>query len=489
MNNDLNNIIAQFSKTDKTAIIHNDIQLSYSELNEIIIKNSMYFEEQIGIRSNRCVLLLLPRCMEQLELMATFFSIHVPYCNMNYGESNARAINILDNLKPAFIVTTQEKFESLNTNDYSLKGMYKEYCFYQRNDDSERIFDDDIAYILYTSGTTGVPKGVVISSEAAYNFIHSLKDIICSNGDLKIMCNTSFNFDISFLESIATLYYGLTIQFLDLKEQNNPKIIRNMIEKNKVDIVQMTPTLLSNLYVYFRGKCNFLNNLEMLLVGGEKFPSKLVPVLQTMTDLTVYNMYGPTEATVWATFKKVETEPVSIGKALPGYNVFVVDDDNNIIKNEIGEICISGKSVANGYLNDIELTQKRFCKDVSGYSDIMYKTGDLGIQDDDGEIICLGRKDTQIKFRGYRMELEEIETVVKRKKDIQEAIVVLKKDAKNQDILVCYYMSSSDHDNREMNAFLLDYIPNYMIPKNFIRVNEFPVKSNGKIDRSTLTNM
>ena len=167
-------------------------------------------------------------------------------------------------------------------------------------------------------------------------------------------------------------------------------------------------------------------------------------------------------------------------------HVFVVED-GKIVKDRSGEICISGKSVACGYLNDPEMTQKRFCKDISGYSDIMYKTGDLGIQKDSGEIIYIGRKDTQVKYRGHRIELGEIEAALKENDKIQDAAVLLNKgDNSQSESLTCYFTSVSEISSMDIIKSLDNIIPKYMIPKKFIRIKEIPFKSNGKIDRLEL---
>lgn len=489
MEYNLINSIAESAKNGKTAMINNGNIISYKELKDKIDRACLYMKEETGIKERSLVLLVTPRCVEQIELMLTFFSLNIAYCNIDFNEKKTRIGHIISNSRPQYIITTAEKAKEFDLENYFVCGRYDALNIYCCKEESP-LFDEDVSYVLYTSGTTGVPKGVVIGKEAAYNFIFSIKEIMISEDNGKIMLNTAFNFDISFLESIASFYYGLTVVFMDMHLQNNPKKIASFIDEYSIDIVQMTPSLLTNIYIYFRGNCAIFNKVKRLLVGGEKFPENMYENLKKISDLSIYNMYGPAEATVWATFKKLDDGEINIGKALPGYNVFVVNDENVIVKNEIGEICISGKSVAIGYLNDKEMTESHFCKDISGYSPKMYRTGDLGIQHDNGEISYIGRKDTQVKFRGYRIELGEIETAVKNYRLVEDAVVIMKTDKKtNLKTLICFYMSNTEIDIKDINLFLSKMIPQYMIPQKYVRLDKFPLKLNGKIDRNSLMNI
>ena len=485
MNNIFLNSITEHSIENNNAIICSDTLISYSELSERIFKIKNDLENIYKIQERALVMLVVPRCLKQLELMTTMFSANIAYCNIDYNEKPERINRIISNSPPHFIITTAEKKQEMLLDNYALVNNYNDFYVYKCNDDLP-LFDMDVAYVLYTSGTTGIPKGVVISTEAALNFIYAVEDIFKFEYQAKVLCNTAFNFDISFLESITSFYYGLTVVLLDEKSQNNPKKMCLAITEQNIDLVQMTPTLLTNIYLYFRGKFDSFSSVKRLLIGGEKFPVNLYPHLKEINGLEVYNMYGPTEATVWATYKLLDDGEITIGSSMKGYNVFVVED-GKIVKDRSGEICISGKSVAFGYLNDPEMTQKRFCKDISGYSDMMYKTGDLGIQKDSGEIIYIGRKDTQVKYRGHRIELGEIETALKENDKIQDAAVLLNKgDNSQSESLTCYYTSVSEINSMDIIKSLDNIIPKYMIPKKFIRIKEMPFKSNGKIDRLEL---
>lgn len=251
MEYNLINSIAESAKNGKTAMINNGNIISYKELKDKIDRACLYMKEETGIKERSLVLLVTPRCVEQIELMLTFFSLNIAYCNIDFNEKKTRIGHIISNSRPQYIITTAEKAKEFDLENYFVCGRYDALNIYCCKEESP-LFDEDVSYVLYTSGTTGVPKGVVIGKEAAYNFIFSIKEIMISEDNGKIMLNTAFNFDISFLESIASFYYGLTVVFMDMHLQNNPKKIASFIDEYSIDIVQMTPSLLTNIYIFQR---------------------------------------------------------------------------------------------------------------------------------------------------------------------------------------------------------------------------------------------
>ena len=375
---------------------------------------------------------------------------------------------------------------------------YKEIC-----DGYKAIFIDDIpnvldtnnaiwnsselAYILYTSGSTGKPKGVEITREALINFIDGISAIIDFSPNKKIACFTTVSFDIFFLESIVALYKGVTVVLANEEEQHNPKLMSELIINNDVDMIQMTPSRMLLLYNY-DNELVCLKNVKEIMIGGEPFPLNLLKILQSKTNAKIYNMYGPTETTIWSTVSDLtNSNSVTLGTPIKNTQIFIVDENSNLVENgQIGEICISGKGLAKGYYKQGTLTSEKFVY-LPRYPKIMvYKTGDLGKFLDNGELCFIGRIDNQVKIRGYRIELEEIEFYINQYNGISQSAVKVVNINETNKILEAVYTTNEDINIDELKGYLAENLPEYMIPSKFTRLSEFPYTINGKIDRNKL---
>lgn len=349
--------------------------------------------------------------------------------------------------------------------------------------------EKDTAYVIFTSGSTGNPKGVVIQHEAVVNFIYGIHSVINLSEQTKVINATTDSFDIFVYESLAPLLFGATVILADEEEQKNVKQLSKLMERYSVDIFQATPSKMS-LLLSDTDSAKRLAVLKAIVVGGEPFPNGMLENIKNQTEADVYNFYGPTEATVWATYKKLNVnEEITIGQPLPNYEIYIIDENNNVVSmGTDGEIGIAGKGLAKGYLYRDDLTAERFVTftDVNGEQKRLYKTGDLGMITEQGEIRCMGRKDNQIKLRGYRIELGEIENVCLNFHSIKE-IAVLCKEVNGEKGLIAYYVADEEVNIDEIRAFLEQRIPAYMIPQFYIKIDSMPLNTNGKVDRLALT--
>ena len=346
---------------------------------------------------------------------------------------------------------------------------------------------NEIAYIIYTSGTTGTPKGVEIKRDSLVNFIEGVSKRIDFSAGKRILSSTTVSFDIFFMETIMALCKGLTIVLANDEEYRNPKLLANLIEENNVDMIQLTPSKLQLMLNYDRElKC--FNKVSEIMIGGETFAKELLKILKSKTKAKIYNMYGPTEATIWVTISELTyKEDVDLGTPIQNAQLYIIDDKNNIVTNEtIGEIIITGICLAKCYHDDEKLTNDKFIylSDAS-LTFLAYRTGDLG-RLSEGRFFYMGRKDSQVKIRGNRIELEEIESVLNSNNAICQSVVVDITTNSGDKILVAFIVENSLIDDVEICLFLSAYLPEYMIPAKYIRVDKLEYTFNEKIDRKLL---
>ena len=283
--------------------------------------------------------------------------------------------------------------------------------------------ENDVCYIIYTSGSTGRPKGVEIEHRSIVNFLNVVTDVYGFRPDDRVFQGMSIAFDFSFEEIWTTFKAGATLVVAPVGECSliGGELASFLIDQ-RVTVLVTVPTLLSSIE-------EDIPSLRLINIGGEAVPQHLVE-LWARSKRRILNTYGPTETTVTATWAELEPgKPVTIGRPLPSYMVFIADEAGKQVPHgEIGEIYIGGIGVARGYVKRPDLTTKCFIPDPDaeqGSNARFYRTGDLGRYTEEGEIEYHGRADLQVKLRGYRIELSEIESVIMKSEDVQAAAVAV----------------------------------------------------------------
>lgn len=336
------------------------------------------------------------------------------------------------------------------------------------------------AYIIYTSGTTGYPKGVEIIYESIDNFISGLCSKIPYQKQECIGFFTDISFDIAFVESIMAVIVGLKIIFADEEEQNNPRLMKKLIIEKDITILQMTPSRMLLLKEIDKD-LKLLKNVKIILIGGEVFPLSLLQVLKKNTSARIFNMYGPTETTIWTTIGELtNSNYVNIGAPINNMEIFIINEDlEELPAGCVGEIAIAGKGVSKGYYNQNLLNTKKFACLNKEESKRIYKSGDLGRYNSEGVLEYIGRCDNQIKHRGYRIELEEIESIIDEIHEIENSFVACDKG-----VLIAIYKSFEEVEDYRIRNYLEKKLPEYMIPSYFFRVADFIYSVSGKINRT-----
>jgi amino acid adenylation domain-containing protein len=382
----------------------------------------------------------------------------------------------------------------------------------------------DFAYIIYTSGSTGKSKGVPLGHGNVMNFIEGMKSIIDFSPGKRILALTTISFDIFFLETLLPVTCGMNVVIGNRYQRRDPGLLKRLISINPIDILQVTPTWLQMWLSYDR-EMHLMKRIKELLVGGEEFPVYLLKKVKKKFNGKIYNMYGPTETTIWSSVKELTstTGNITIGCPITNTQIYIIDRNYQLQPIGIsGELLIGGDGVAKGYLNKPELTAQKFIninfeteedkKDEMGYFNkpqlsSIYCTGDRARWLENGEIQFLGRLDFQVKIRGFRIELGEIETQLLEHNSIKDAVVIVQKHSNNETgnravaetFLTAYIVldralekniqNTEGLDASSLSDYLALYLPAYMIPAYFILVESIPLTPNGKVDRKALTDL
>ncbi len=345
---------------------------------------------------------------------------------------------------------------------------------------------DNLAYVIYTSGSTGRPKGVQIPHRAVVNFVLSMQSKPGISAEDNLLAVTTISFDIAGLEIHVPLSVGARIVLASRQSAMDGKILAQLIEVHRITVLQATPvTWRLLLESGWQGKSNL-----KALCGGEAFPRDLAEALLTRCA-SVWNMYGPTETTIWSTCDKVRSSqgPVLIGQPIANTQTYILDSSLQVVPvGVVGELYIGGDGLARGYWNRPELTAERFISHPFLLGDRLYRTGDLARVLTTGQIECLGRVDHQVKIRGFRIELGEIESAIADFPGIRQAVVVAREDAPGDKRLIAYLVAAEPDRFRpaELREWLKERLPPYMIPAAVVALPALPLTNNGKIDRKAL---
>ena len=351
---------------------------------------------------------------------------------------------------------------------------------------------NDIAYIMFTSGTTGLAKGVMVSHKSILRLVINTNYISIRPSDTLLQTGT-ISFDASTFEIWGTLLSGAKLVCVSKSSIMNTRDFDKHLKMNNVNVLWLT-TSLFNFHVDNDRQMNGLelfSNLDYLLFGGEKASAYHVKnVKEKYKTLNLINFYGPTENTTFSTFYPIKEgfeNNLPIGKPISNSTVFVFNEDKLAGPEEDGEICVGGQGLANGYLNDTKLTEKRFVDNPVLPGTKMYRTGDMGKINQNGNIVFLGRLDNQIKIRGFRVELEEIENCINTFTGISNSVVVFNDSNVENKFLACFYtVDDNDFILADLKKYLNHKLPEYMIPSLFECLEEIPLNANGKIDRNSL---
>ena len=385
------------------------------------------------------------------------------------------ATQIFTNIKMLQI----EELKNENINEEKLQEIRK------------KALDIDPLYANFTSGSTGEPKGVIVSHRSVIDFINVFTNQFNINGEDIIANQAPFDFDVSVKDIYSALKTGATLLIVPKKLFSSPAKLLDYICENKATTLIWAVSALCLITTFHGLDYKVPENVNKVIFSGEVMPIKHIKQwIEHLPNAMYVNVYGPTEITCNCTYHVVNKElnyekQIPMGKAFDNEEVFLLDENNNLIteKEKIGEICVRGTALALGYYNNEEQTRKSFVQNPlnNSYMETIYRTGDLGYIGNDNEFYFSGRKDFQIKHMGHRIELEEIELEMNKIEAIKRVCCIYNSEKSK---LCAFYIGNMQKN--ELREKLTNQLPNFMIPNVLKQVDEFPLTKNGKIDRKQL---
>ncbi len=482
---------------DRTALVATDRKLTYSALNEEANKVGRTLAKA-GVKCDSIVAVLADRnsyayVMRQGVLKSGGAFLPV---DPEYPEDRIRFI--LEDSNAKYLITTEDiisrrkdLFDSYLKDGTDVISVEKAL---EESDGSNLDIDvpyESLAYVIYTSGSTGKPKGVMITNHNLVNFVYDDEKNAEIHGMVTgcsaVLAIAALTFDFAIMEEFVPIANGMTAVLATNDEIMNPLLLADLMTNNKVDCMCATPSYLLNLLDMgeYTNKLNVaIGNVKAIDMGAEAFPPELYNKLKAVSpDILIMNGYGPTEATVSCTMQIIDNpDDITIGIPNGNVNVVTMDKDGKVQPlGEVGELVIIGDGVGRGYIGRDDLTKEKFIT-VDGKK--AYKSGDLARIREDGNIEFHGRIDNQVKLRGLRVELGEIESNINSFQGINTSVVVVVKQ--DTEYLAAYYTASEEIEVEALKEHLSSKLTEYMVPQVLIQLDKMPLTANGKVDKKKL---
>ena len=475
---------------DKLAVVTPTAKVTYKELNESANRIAHALIDQGA--TGRVVSLMLPRCEYVYMVRQAILKAGAAFLSIAPDYPDERVRVMAEDSDSACIVVTEELLQERGEFIKSLKcpAVTVEQLLTDARTDNPDLpaNKDDLAYCIFTSGSTGKPKGVMLTQGNLYNFLDANKknpEILGYTEKANVsLALAAITFDVSIMEEFIPLSHGMTICMTTEEEIHNPVALAKFMAENNVDMMTCTPSFLSNC-IGLAVMQEALANVKSYDFGAEAFPAALYDKVTAINpDAYIMNGYGPTEATISCTMDQV-TDPdlITIGRPASNVKAYIVDDKNKILPPLVpGELIIAGEGVGRGYVGRPDLTAEKFIT-LNGLK--AYRTGDVAEWTSDGRLRFHGRSDNQVKLRGLRVELGEIENAINAVPDVLTSIVIMTGEENNK-FLAGYYTASRELAPEELKEAISKTLTPYMVPGVLMQLDAMPLTQNGKIDKKKL---
>lgn len=478
---------------DKTAFRDAEKRITFSELDSNARALAYVIHQRLGGITNQAVGVYLPKGVDCITAFMGIIYSGNYYTPLDIAMPDERLEKILGTLDPALIVT--DRTHTKNVSEFSAI-LLDEIKNVPIEDEVLRsilnsVIDTDVLYVMFTSGSTGNPKGVTVTHRGVNDYVDWLTETFSFDKTTVFGNQAPFYFDNSVLDIYSTLRNGCETVIIPEEKFLSGTQLCAFLKENRINTIFWVPSAMELTANSGALEKVPLEQLTKILFAGEAMPTKLLNQWRKHIPHAMYaNLYGPTEITVDCTCYIVDrefddSESLPIGTACQNTGILVLNDQNKPVQvGETGELCVRGSCVAHGYYGDWAKTQQAFVQNPlnSRYPEIIYRTGDLAKYNERGELIFVGRKDHQIKHRGYRIELGEIETAASCAPDVENCCAVY--DEENQRIVL--FVTPETVNKKVLYAHLNHLLPKYMLPGLIAAEKILPLNQNGKIDRKIL---
>ena len=490
------------NNAEKIAVYDGERSISFGDLNLLETKYASALFNVSKQAYNKPVGVFLPKCIESIAADLAIIHTGNIYMNLDVKYPVERLRNIFNVIQPVCIITNQKYAGILNEIDSNMPLLIVDADLDKADNSVLSILEDrllkridtDLLCIINTSGSTGTPKGVALTHRGFFDYVNCTSETWNLTNSEIIGSMAPIGFDHFSFELCMLMSKSATLICIPDQFNMFPVKILNLLNDKQATFIFWVPTIMVNI-----ANMGLLDKIKMPTIkhiwfAGEVFPTKQFNIWYRSFPKTVQfvNLYGPCEITVDCTWYEVthemdESKPIPIGKQCQNVNILILDENNNLVeKNQEGEICVRGTGLAMGYYNNPEKTAAAFVQNPlnKSYPELIYRTGDIGLYNDDGDIIFKGRKDTLIKHSGYRIELSEIEHVIMNKLKLVKNCCVVYNWSKKEITLI--YENDSELEVSEMRKEISKELPKYMIPTAYVYMHELPRGGTGKIDRALL---
>jgi amino acid adenylation domain-containing protein len=482
----------QAKKTpDAVAVVFQEQELTYGELNQRANQLAQYLR-YLGVKADTLVGICVERSLEMLVGLLGILKAGSAYVPLDPAYPQERLALMLEDAQVQVLLTQNKLVNNLPTHDAQIICLDTDWQNITNqilNSQPPILNSSNLAYVIYTSGSTGKPKGVQITHASVVNFLQSMQYQPGLTASDTLLAVTSISFDIAALELYLPLICGARLILLSREVAMDGEQLSQYLTHTGATVMQATPATWRMLLA-----SGWVGSSQLkILCGGEALACDLAKQLLEK-GTAVWNLYGPTETTIWSTVYQVANESlskslVSIGRPIANTEIYILDSYLQPVPIGVpGELHIGGVGLARGYLNRPDLTTEKFVS--TNFSQRLYKTGDLVRYLADGTIEYIERIDNQVKLRGFRIELGEIESILRQYTAVQEAVVIAREDVPGNKLLVAYIVAKSPSDESQLRLKLRQYLqsklPNFMIPSAFMLLDKLPLTPNGKVDRKSL---